>query len=343
MNRTKIKGLQAFEYQHPFDRKSMVLLKRTKGISGAIKKISEYGAESFDRARLTGSGLRVTNTNFPVLYGMLVEATEILDINVVPELYLNRSSLGGYTMGVDQPCLVISHQSVDLFDEAELMFLFGHLLSYVKSETLLYVQVARWLSLLAQIGTSGPLSLVTIPINLAIGRWEKMSKYSADRAGLLCTQNTDAAASFFIKLAGQPEKLYHQIDVDEFRRQAYDFNELEYNTGYSKFVKFMVALEESHPPYVVRGAEFFKWIKTDNYENILLRKGSVFKDDRQRCSFCGTTTVGDENFCTNCGNDVSLEVILCEHCECKLEEMDRFCQSCGKPVEQDEFGDDDFV
>ncbi len=342
MSRMKIKGLQAFEYQHPFDRKSLVLLKRTSGITTVIKKVSEYGVEAFSRAKYAGSGLRVTDVNFPVIHAMLVEAAEILDLKAIPELYLIRGEMAAYTVGVERPFLVMSHTLIDLFTEAELMFLLGHQLSYIKSETVLYLQVASALKILADIGTTGPLNLITKPIQMAINRWVKMSRYSADRAGLLCAQDVDAAASVFIKFAGQPEKLYHQIDVDEFRRQAYEFSELDY-TAYNKFVKFMIAMGESHPPYVVRGAEFFKWIKTDNYENILLRKASLHKDDRQKCSFCGTTTVGDENFCTNCGNDVSIEILLCEHCSKEINDEDRFCMSCGKSVEQDDFTDDDFV
>ncbi|MFK7968859.1 MAG: M48 family metallopeptidase [Bacteroidia bacterium] len=330
MDRTIIKGLNAFEYQHPFDRKALQLLRGTSGLSMVMKKISEYGIEAFTKMRLTGSGLRVTSSNFPAVYAILEEACKILDIAEIPELYLVRGDLFTTTIGVEKPIVALSHSTIDLFTEDELMFILGHQLSYIKSESVLYQQLAEALSLVAMLGTAGPMALITVPINIAIKRWEKMSKYTADRGGLLCCQDVEAATSAFVKLAGQPEKLYHQIDVDEFKRQAYDFGEFDLN-NYNKIVKALIALDETHPPYVIRGAEFFKWIKSGEYENILLRKPVINIGNDAKCSFCGQRTIGDENFCTNCGNKVLRDESehRCPNCNRAAGPDDKFCTNCG--------------
>lgn len=339
MDKIHIKGLHAYEYQHPFDRKALILLQKTMGLSGFIKKISEYGIEAFTRMRLIGSGLRVTSANFPQIHRLLVEACAILDIGTVPDMYLIRGEDTSLTIGVDKPLIALSHTMVDTFSEEELMFMIGHQLSYIKSESLLYQQVATAMNLIAELGTAGPISLMTIPIKIAISRWEKMSHYTADRAGLLCCQDTDAATSVFIKLAGQPEKLYHQIDVDEFRRQAFEFEEFDYNK-YNKIVKMLIALDDTHPPYVIRGAEFFKWIKSGDYENILLRKPISDLEQRARCPFCGHPTLGGENFCSNCGNKIPTDKPSCKKCFREIGPEDRFCMHCGTPVEPADVDDE---
>lgn len=343
MDRNRIRGLNAYEYQHPFDRSALVLLRKTKGLSVVIKKVSELGIETFTKLRLTGSGLRVTKSNFPTLYELYLEACEILDLDKIPEFYLLKGDTFTSTVGVENPLIALSSGMIDSFDEDELLFILGHQLSYIKSESVLYQQLASALNLMAMLGTKGPVSLITLPVNIAIKRWEKMAKYTADRAGLLCCQDTDAVMSTLIKLAGQPNSLYSEVDIDEFKRQAYEFDEFDLNR-YNRIVKMLVAMDETHPPYVIRGAELFKWIKSGDYENIIKRKPLLNIDNREKCSFCGKPTLGDENFCTNCGNKIIHDnELICPKCKNKVEEDDKFCVKCGNQLLDDPFSDDDLV
>lgn len=347
MQKQYIKGLNAYEYQHPFDRKALVMLRNTKGLSIVIKKVSEFGIEAFTRLSLAGSGLKVTDSNFPVVDELLKEACRILDIQQVPELYIVRGEFYNATVGLEKPLVAISGDMVNAFNEEELLFVLGYSLSYIKSESVMYQQMAYGLNFIAEIGTTGPLSLITLPVTAAIKRWEKMARYTADRAGLLCCQDADVAASVLIKCAGQPEKMYGQIDVDGFKRQAYEFEEMDLN-NYSKIVKLIQSMQETHPPYVVRGAELFKWIKSGECEDIIQRKPVLNLNNREKCSYCGHPTLGDETFCTNCGNkvihhDEEESQLRCPNCNSPVEEDDKFCMKCGTALNHRSFSNEDFV
>ncbi len=330
MSRTVIKGLSAYEYQHPFDRKALILLKKTKGLSNFIRKVSEFGIETFSRILYTGSGLKVTASHFPDLHQLLLEGCRVLDIDSVPELYIIKAEETTLTIGVSNPIIVLSSTVIDNFTEEELLFIIGHQLSYIKSESLLYQQIAETIQLFTElsIGVSGLMSLLSLPLKLAIMNWKKMAAFTGDRAGLLCCQDTEAATSALIKLAGQPIKYYHQIDIDEFKRQALEFEEFDINT-YNKVIKLLLALDQSHPEYVIRGAQFFKWIKSGDFERIMERKPVLNSADQSRCSFCGEKIRGDETFCTHCGNKIGQLTIQCRSCGHNILENDLFCTNCG--------------
>ncbi|NLO04941.1 MAG: M48 family metallopeptidase [candidate division WS1 bacterium] len=53
-----------------------------------------------------------------------------------------------------------------------------------------------------------------------IAEWQPLSEISADRAGLLCAQELDAAASCIVKLTSGSSRLADQIDPDELLKQA---------------------------------------------------------------------------------------------------------------------------
>lgn len=327
MSRRVIKNLHAYEYQHPFDRQALELLKNTKGFKKVMQTISEYGTETFYRIRVTGSGLRVTASNFESIYRLLQEACRVLDIKDIPELYMVNGETNAQVVGVNNPILVISPSMVDNFTEEELLFIFGHQLSYVQSESVLYQQITDLMQIVAHVGF-GAGKLILMPVQYALGRWQKMAKFTADRAGLLCCQDVEAAANVLIKLAGQPSKLYHKIDIDEFKRQAYEFEEFDLNT-YHKIVKILISMDETHPPYVIRGAQFFKWLKSGEYEKILNREAVFQASVSTKCSFCGAKTIGDEIFCTFCGNKVGTQNKECISCHLEISEIDIFCTHCG--------------
>ncbi|MEM9260407.1 MAG: M48 family metallopeptidase [Bacteroidota bacterium] len=345
MERKILTRLTPFEYQHPFDRQALITMKQTPGFPALMRKVSEYGLETFSRIQYTGSCLKVTEDNYPEVYELFLEACRIMEVKDVPELYITNGEKMAATVGVENPMIVITSEIVDQMTTEELLFVFGNQLHLVKSDNLLYYQVALILPIVAQaleLFPAGLGNLLALGVRYSVANWERMAAFSADRAGLLCCQDTDAATSALIKLAGQPLRYYDKIDIDSFKEQAHDFDRFDYGT-YNKIVKWLLVTQNTHPPYVIRAAQFFAWIKTGDYQRILERKPVVHQDDPYKCGYCGAKLSGWEKFCTNCGNAVT-QVFAdgsapnknqCKNCGHIMKATDKFCTRCGTPRSED--------
>lgn len=347
MERQVLKRLTPYEYQHPFDRQALLTMQRTPGFPALMRKISELGVETYYRILFTGSCLKVTGDNFPELNELLQEACRVLEITDVPELYLTHGEKDAVTLGVQQPMLIMTAEMVDQLTTDELLFVFGRQLHFVKSDNLLYQQVAEILPFFGQAIDAVSLglgSLLASGLRMAIANWERMAQFSADRAGLLCCQDTEAAATTLIKLAGQPLRYFDRIDIDGFKQQAHEFDQFDYNT-YNKIVKWLLLTDMSHPPYVIRAAQFFTWLKTGDFQRIMERKPAVHQEDPYKCSYCSAKLTGQEAYCTHCGNPVAQAfgepaeaANLCANCQAPMEPGDRFCTRCGTPRAKSETG-----
>ena len=79
-------GLQAEDYQHPFDRKALAALEKMPGLPLLLKKIGKYGIDRLLRLKVQGSDFQVTPCNFPKLHYALVETCQILNVLPLPDL-----------------------------------------------------------------------------------------------------------------------------------------------------------------------------------------------------------------------------------------------------------------
>jgi Zn-dependent protease with chaperone function len=94
-----------------------------------------------------------------------------------------------------------------------------------------------------------------------------MSEFTADRAGLLCCQDKDAAIRSFMKMGGLPIKEYNNLNYQTFLQQASEFKSLDYD-GLNKIVKYITIAEQSHPWTVMRAAELINWIDEGTYAKL---------------------------------------------------------------------------
>jgi len=105
-------------------------------------------------------------------------------------------------------------------------------------------------------------------IQYALYYWDRMSEFTADRAGLLCCQNKDAMVRAFIKMAGLPIKEYRELHPDTFIQQAHDFKMLDVD-NMNKFIKLISIADSTHPWTVMRASELFRWIEEGKYKDFI--------------------------------------------------------------------------
>lgn len=111
-------------------------------------------------------------------------------------------------------------------------------------------------------------SIAAAPVQFALFYWDRMSEFTADRAGLLCCQNKDAAIRAFMKMAGMPIKQFNDMKYQTFIQQAKDFKQLDFD-GMNKIIKTISIADDSHPWTVMRAAELLNWINEGAYAEII--------------------------------------------------------------------------
>jgi len=271
--KVRLPKLNSKEYEHPRDRQMLEMLRNTKGFDTLVRKFYEHGLEPLLRVRYTGSNLKVTSSNFPDLYDDLTTACEVLGIKDVPDLYLQQGFINAKTAGIQKPIIALDFGCINLLSRDERMFILGHELGHIKSEHLLYHQMGMVLPILGDVLgqlTLGFGKLLETGVSVALLNWQRMSEFTADRAGLLCCQNLDAACKVMMKIAGGPPRYYPELQVRHFMDQAKEFKDFDLLTQ-NKVAKVLSTLWSDHPWTVMRGAELLKWVDAGSYKSLLNR------------------------------------------------------------------------
>src|SRR5690606_6609655 len=152
------------------------------------------GGEAGIRMLFQGNAVRVGPTQYPLLWGLHIENCATFGWTEIPELYVTQTPVfnaGAY--GVDHPFIVVHSSALEILDADEQRGLLAHELGHVISGHALYSTIAE-IMLLVSLGVLPVLaSIVLLPVRLAFLEWYRKSELSADRAGLLGSQ--DMAAS----------------------------------------------------------------------------------------------------------------------------------------------------
>lgn len=266
-NKKILTGLDHTSYEHPFDQKALSALESTPGLDLVGTFITKNMVERVYTVQYTGSHLRVTKDSYPKIYEYLEYACQILDIKKIPELYIEWGyNINACTVGAENPIIVLNSGLIDLCDDEEIMFVIGHELGHVKSNHMLYHMMAQVINIIISMIPFG--SLAAAPVQFALFYWDRMSEFTADRAGLLCCQNKDAAIRAFMKMAGMPIKQFDDMKYQTFIQQAKDFKQLDFD-GMNKIIKTISIADDSHPWTVMRAAELLNWINSGEFNKYL--------------------------------------------------------------------------
>lgn len=266
-NKQILTGLEHSQYEHPFDKKALEKMRAIPFLTTASEWITSNFVERVYNIQYTGSHLKVTEQNYPKIYQYLEYACRILDLKRVPELYISWDySINAHTIGYKNPVIILNSGLIDLCDDDEILFIIGHECGHIKSEHMLYHMMAQLLNWGIDAIPGG--SFVASGLQFSIYYWNRMSEFTADRAGLLCCQNKDAMIRAFIKMAGLPLNQFDNIKTETFIQQARDFKMLDYD-GMNKAVKFLSIADETHPWTVMRSSELLKWIDDGQYNHFV--------------------------------------------------------------------------
>ena len=270
--KTVLHQISSRAWEHPADRAALNSLKKVPGLDKLLSMLFGATSERSLRLMYLASAVRVSDKQFVRVKLLFEQVCKTLDIEKIPEVYISQSEvLNAFAVGMDSPFIVLNSALVEQFDDEELTEVLGHELGHIMSGHMLYRTL---FVLLQQISRS----VIKLPIPdwifsgvyYALQEWNRKSELSADRAGLLATQNPDVSLRVSMRLAGGDIK---QMDVAAFLEQAEEYHKMD-NVSDNVY-KFLNIIGQSHPFSSARALEIVNWVRSGDYDAIL--QGSYAK------------------------------------------------------------------
>lgn len=265
--RVTLTDISSRAWEHPADRGALVAVRKLKGFDLILRKLAGLINERALRLVYLASAVRADDRQFPVVHRLFAEAGATLDVRELPELYIRTDPYpNAMCIGIDKPLIVVNSGLLDMLDEEELRFILGHELGHAQSGHALYRTVLLWLINLTGVITWIPLGVLGIrAIIAALHEWARKAELSADRAGLLSTQDPAAAMRVHMKLAGGGR--LEDIDQTAFLEQAAEYDRA--GDLRDSVLKLLLLEARTHPFLAVRAAELRYWIDNGTYNAIL--------------------------------------------------------------------------
>ena len=159
---------------------------------------------------LLSNSLRVSKKSAPEIYKSFIHCQNALgleDKQILPFIY-NSHEVNAYcSYNGNEIVIGLSSQLIKLMSTDELIFVIGHELGHALYE---HFRLPAFGLSQGSISASRSLQLMS---------WSRKAEISADRAGLICCNNINAATSAFIKLSSGLGEPHISLDIDDFVSQ----------------------------------------------------------------------------------------------------------------------------
>ncbi len=203
-------------YAYAGDLKVLRTMRSIKPVELAVASVVRFW-KSMLKPQLLGQAVKVTASQFPKIHELTVLAASRLGVEP-PQVYVVPAlgALNAATLGTDDDAFImINSATVDHMTDDELLFIVGHECGHVQNNHVVYTTALYYLTYAASIF----LRWIVTPAVIALNSWSRRAELTCDRAGLLSTRSLDAGERALIKLAVGSQKLYEQLDVEEYLKQ----------------------------------------------------------------------------------------------------------------------------
>jgi len=266
-DRKVLTEISSTAWEHPADKAALQALRAIPGFDEIVRKVMGLIGERGVRLFFTADSVRVGPRQRPKLDALYTEVLETLDYGLErPELFVSQTPfVNAMAVGFERPFIVLNSGAIGLLDREEQRVLIGHELGHVMSGHATYTTIALIL-LRAGFSAIPGLGLIALPIQLALLEWSRKAELSADRAGLLASQDSTTTMGMYLKFAGGNAG-EDGTSLEEFLTQAE-----EYEIGghaLDGVFKVLNLVFRSHPFNTARAAELNRWQQSGAYDRIL--------------------------------------------------------------------------
>ena len=279
-------GISSDAFRHPLDREAEQALRSLPGFDAIARKFLEVTVDRPQYIFNMGNGIRVGPRQYASVYQTFRDALHCLDISPEPSLFVVQNpQVNAYTIGQEQPSIVVTTGLLDLLNAAELRAVLGHELGHFKCGHATLTQMGIWAvyaaSTIGQFTLGLGNLLMTNALLMSFFEWKRKAELSSDRAALLVADDVDVVMSTMLKLAGGTLNHGHELSLAEFKQQARDYQRLD-DDSFNQVYKFFLAnnlsqgLFTSHPFPVERLGYLDEWVHSDQYQQI--RDGQYARD-----------------------------------------------------------------
>ena len=254
-------------------------MRKLTGFDVLLRRLAGLFNDRSLRLLFLASAVRASTDQFPELHALLLDGAAILDLPVVPELYITQDPQpNAMTLGADKPFIVITTGLVDLLDAEEARYVIGHELGHVLSGHAVYRTMLFHLTRLAARLAWFAVGYIGLRVIIAgLEEWYRKSELSCDRAGVLAGKAPAAARRALMKIAGGSR--LSELSADAFHQQAREYDAVpDVREGLLKLLQMQGT---THPFAVVRFAELDRWMAEGDYETILAGNYPLREDDDQ--------------------------------------------------------------
>lgn len=293
--------LKCEEYEHALDKKVLEKLNGMWGFQNAVNAFVNWTYVKWQIIALKGGHFQVTEDSCPELFNLVHEVQKTLDVSYSPDIYTEwQYDINGYTTGLnDDALMVLKTGAVDLLTDEELKFVVGHEFGHIKSKhVVLHTMASLFNEAMSFIPIVGKLAE---PVKYWLLYWQRMSEFTADRAGLLACQDINVALNAIIKMAGLPMKMFGKDLREGFLKQASKFS-IDLTDFSDKAIKTITIATSTHPWMVMRAAELIKWYESGECQKIVdehIGVPCIWSD-------CGKLIKKGSNICPYCGRPQSV-------------------------------------
>ncbi|MFL5574763.1 MAG: M48 family metallopeptidase [Gemmatimonadaceae bacterium] len=254
-------------WEHPADRAALNTLRSLPGFDEVVRKVAGFFGERGVRQLFLANAVRVGPAQRPRLHALYGEVLETLDSPTRPELYVTQTPfVNAAAVGFEKPFIVINTGTLALLNDEERRFVLAHELGHVMSGHTTYTTIAIILMTFGLRNLPFLAGLALVPFQIALLEWYRKAELSADRAGLLGTQDLPASMSVFLKFAGGGAG-DDEIDLEAFMAQAREY-ETDGN-AWDTVLKVLNTAFRDHPFATVRAAELQRWVDAGDYGRIV--------------------------------------------------------------------------
>jgi Zn-dependent protease with chaperone function len=215
------RGLDVSHFQEEADRAATRALALASPVQALVRYYLRRVAEPEYHNQLLGNAVRVSATQAPRVHHLARYCESILHTAPVEVYVSNSPEATAFTFGSGKTDIIVITSTLADFipDDDELLFLLGSQLGHVKADHVVYMTVAKAFGTALR-GIPALGSALSGAANFLLVPWERTATLTADRAGLLCSQNLQAAARALAKMQLGFGNTVAQLDVKQFLRQG---------------------------------------------------------------------------------------------------------------------------